>query len=99
MRWSATFTILLPYAIAAVRVMLLLPNRRPRFEFVDHVFAGIECSAAVRRGNDHRNGHIADSQIADPVPNADLACAEALARFIGDARKLRDGHLLVGFVR
>src|SRR5579884_3538419 len=97
MRCSATF-ILLPDAIAAVGIMLLLPDGRAALEFVDDVLARVECRASVRGCDDDRNGHVADAQIAHAVDDGDLASAEALPRLARNALEFCDGHGFMGLI-
>ena len=79
--------------------MFFLPNRRPRFELVDHVLACIECLTPVGAGNRDRNGNLADSQIAGSVRDRDLARTKAIPCFRCDAFKFANGHFFVRFVR
>jgi hypothetical protein len=78
--------------------MLLLPDRRTRFEFVDDVFARVKRLRAVRARSGNSYGNLAYLQITDPMNDGDLGYPKTLARFRCDFFEFRDRHRLVSFI-
>src|SRR5581483_1607439 len=84
---------------SAVRVMLLLPDRRASFQLVDAVAAGVEGGGTMRCRDQDCYRDITGIELADAVNDGNAQRAETFASFRGDAFERRQRHRLEGFVR
>src|SRR5690606_22181394 len=82
----------------AIHVMLVLPDRHPALDLVDHPAAGLEAHVAVPGRDPDPYRQFADGQLANAMHAYRLGKRKPLDRLLQDPLALRLGQLHVGLV-